>query len=278
MHAFGKLKIVASCDIGGLGPKEGTPVSYYWNPLYNIFGVLPWLLLVAAFVLFKENRKLQALWILLPVILFRLLWAALSALMGIPSEASTMFIALVDCLLIGFVLNWLLAERIGNRNRFITWFLAGLIFGLAFGATLVNLGFGKEAIQISIFIGLTVGILLVSFVLAGFMCRKKFGPMRFSIWMAVWVLFLTNGFFMVVAFIQILMSHISFTTMFLQVLMVGFIYAGILIGGLLPFEILLFVNHFWRKRFEAVFGLKTFKQVDLEQPNGTALNTGSSPA
>ena len=83
---------------------------------------------------------------------------------------------------------------------------------------------------------------------------------------------------MVVAFIQILMSHISFTTMFLQVLMVGFIYAGILIGGLLPFEILLFVNHFWRKRFEAVFGLKTFKQVDLEQPNGTALNTGSSPA
>ena len=29
-----------------------------------------------------------------------------------------------------------------------------------------------------------------------------------------------------------------------------------LIGGLLPFEILLFVNSFWRKRFEAVFGLK----------------------
>jgi hypothetical protein len=159
------LKIVASCDIGDLGPKEGVPVTYYWNPVYNVLGTLPWLLLAFAFVLFRENRKLQALWILLPVVLFRLLWAGLAALMNIPSEVGTLFVSLIDSLLIGFVLNWLLAERIGNRNRFVTWLLALLLFALAYGVMLVNLGMGTEALQLSVFIGLTVGILLVSFAL-----------------------------------------------------------------------------------------------------------------
>ena len=229
--------------------------------------MLPWLVLAAAFVLFKENRCAKALWILLPVVLFRLLWAGLAALMNIPSEVGTLFVSLIDSLLIGFVLNWLLAERIGNRNRFVTWLLALLLFALAYGVMLVNLGIGTEALQLSILIGLTVGILLVSFALAGFMCRKKFGPVRFSLWMAFGVLLTTTGFFMVVAFIQVIVGHQSIMMILLQVLMVSLIYAGILIAGLLPFEILLFVNGFWRKRFEAVFGLKASEKNDLDQQN-----------
>jgi hypothetical protein len=58
--------------------------------------------------------------------------------------------------------------------------------------------------------------------------------------------------------------------MLLQVLMVGLIYAGILIVGLLPFEIMLFKNIFWRMRFEAVFGLKTKtampESIQTEEP------------
>ncbi|MEN8127517.1 MAG: hypothetical protein ABFR90_06885 [Planctomycetota bacterium] len=207
-------------------------------------------------MLLKENRCAQALWILLPIVIFRLLWVGLATLMHIPSEASSMFVSLIDCLLIGFVLNWLLGERIGNRNRFMTWLLALGVFGLTVIAFLADLGTGFEAIYMAIFIGLTVGILFVSFPLAGFMCRKKFGPIRFSIWVAVWTLLMTMGFFTVFAVIQAMMSKMSFMMIFLQVLMVSLIYAGILIVGLLPFEILLFVNCFWRKRFEAVFGLK----------------------
>jgi hypothetical protein len=33
------------------------------------------------------------------------------------------------------------------------------------------------------------------------------------------------------------------------------IYSGILIAGLLPFEILLFTNAFWRGRFEKLLGI-----------------------
>ena len=248
------MRIVTSCDIGELGPKEGAAITYYWNPIYNVIGLLPWLLLVLAYVLFKENRCVQALWILLPLVLFKLLWWGFVTMMGIPSEASVMFISMIDCLLIGFVLNWLLAERIGNRNRFVTWLLALLLFVLVLGTTMVNFGLGTESLAVSIFIGLTVGILLLSFVLAGFMCRKKFGPVRFSIWMAVWVFIMTNVFFTVVALIQVVLSPVSFLMMFLQILMVALIYAGVLIVGLLPFEILWFKNTFWRKRFEAVFG------------------------
>ncbi len=122
-----------------------------------MLGLIPWLLLVGAVVLFKENRRGQVLWILLPVVIVRLLLVQVRGLS--PSEAS-MFISMIDCLLIGFVLNWLLAERIGNRNRFVTWILALLIFVVVLGVNLVNLGLGTEALQISILIGLIVGILL----------------------------------------------------------------------------------------------------------------------
>jgi len=257
LHAFGELKIVTSCDIGDLGPEEGTAVSYYWNPVYNVLGSLPWLLLVLGFVFFRENQKAQALWILLPIIIFRLLWAGFAAAVDIPSEANVMFLSLIDCLLIGFTLNWLLGERIGNRNRFVTWLLAWLIFIVTFAVILINVGFGRDAIQLSIIIGLTIGILMVSFPLAAFICRKKFGPVRFSLWMAVWILLAAISFFMVVGIIEALTVNYSMMVILLQIFMASLIFAGILIAGLLPFEILWFKNAFWKKRFEAVFGIKT---------------------
>lgn len=132
---------------------------------------------------------------------------------------------------------------------------------------MVSLGFGTEAIQISIFLGLTVGILLVSFTLAGFMCRRKFGPVRFCIWMGVWVLLTTIGFFAVFGIIQSVMYGMSMSMMIMQILMVALIYGGILVIGLLPFEILWFKNAFWRKRFDAVFGLKTRAVVQIDLPS-----------
>lgn len=227
--------------------------------------------MAGAVVLLRENRCRQALWIFLPAVLFRLLWAGFVALTSLSSDISSLFISLIDCLLIGFVLNWLLAERIGNRNRFVTWLLALVLFGVAYGVTLVNIGLGIEAIQFSIFIGLTVGILLVSFALAGFLCRKKFGPVRFSVWMAVWVLVTTVSFLMMFGVAQVGLSSMSFAEIFIQILIAGLIYGGILITALLPFEIVLFKNAFWRKRFEAVFGLKTkaaaIKSVSMDEPS-----------
>jgi len=213
--------------------------------------------LLLAFVLLRENRDVQALWILLPVVLFRLLWVGFAALSHMPSATSLLFVSLINCMMIGLALNWLFAHRIGHRNRFATWLLALLVFILISVLTLVNVGFGIEAIQISILIGFTIGILMVSFALAGWICRKKFGPVRFSIWMAVWILFTTTAFIMSFAIIQTMMTSESLTTVLLDILMISLVYAGIVIVGLLPFEILLFANSFWRKRFDSIFRLKT---------------------
>jgi hypothetical protein len=174
--------------------------------------------------------------------------------------------------LIGFILNWLLAERIGNRNRFVTWILSLLVFVLVFCAVALNFGLDLnsmnipvEMIQLSIIIGLTVGILFVSFPLAGFLCRKRFSAVKFSLWMAFWVLATTLGFFLGVGIIEAASMSSSYINILLQVLIVGLVYGGILIVGLLPFEIVLFTNPFWRKRFEAVFGLrKTVPTINLE--------------
>ena len=252
---------MASGNIGDLGPKEGTAIIYNWNPLYNLAGLLPWLLIAAAFVLLKENRRGQALWILLPVLVFKGIMCGIivlmSALAGMPSEISLLFHALADCLLVGFVLNWLLGERIGNRNRFMTWLLAIIVFAAVWGASLVSIGTGTEAMGVSVFIGITVSVLMISFALAAFLCRKTFGPVRFCLWMTLWVFVFTNGLFLVVALIQIATMGMQYAAMMLLgILMGGGIYSGILLVGLLPFEIILFANGFWRKRFESVFGLK----------------------
>jgi MFS family permease len=202
--------------------------------------------------------------------------------MRIPSEASSMFILLIDCLLIGFILNWLLAERIGNRNRFVTWILSLLVFvlvfctvALNFGMDLNSLSIPVEMIQLSIIIGLTVGILFVSFPLAGFLCRKRFGAVKFSLWMAFWVLATTMGFFLGVGIIEAASMSSSYINILLQVLIVGLVYGGILIVGLLPFEIVLFTSSFWRKRFEAIFGLKCVPKEAFNQQQ--SLHLGEDP-
>lgn len=271
LHAFGELKIVASGDIGDLGPKEGTAILYNWTPLYNVAGLLPWLLVVAGFVLFKENRRAQALWILLPVVVFKgILWgflAIMSKLAGFPSEISLLFTSLADCLLIGFVLSWLLGDRIGNRNRFATWLLAIVVFTVVWALSLVSIGLTTEAMGVSILIGVTVGIFMLSFALAGFNCRKAFGPIKFCLWMALWVVVFTFGLFLVIGLVQTLsMGGEYVVQMLVGILMAGGIYSGVLIVALLPFEIILLANTFWRKRFEAVFGLKAPAPPTFEMP------------
>lgn len=265
-YAFGKLRVVASGDLGELGPKEGAAVIYNWNPLYSVAGLLPWLLVIAAIVLLKENRRGQALWILLPLVALKGVLFGIFALMSMPSEIAEFFHTIADCLLIGFVMNWLLGQRIGNRNRFVTWLLAIVVFAAVWAVSLVDTGLTAQVFAVCIFIGISISILMISFVLGGFLSRKKFSPVRFCVWTALWVIVFTFALFLVVGLFQILLMDIGYAAeMLIGVLIGGGIYAGIMVAALLPFEIVLFVNSFWRQRFEAVFGLKAPTPPAVEQ-------------
>lgn len=236
--------------------------------MYNVLGALPWLLLVLAFFLLKENRTPQAFWMLLPVVLCRLAWMLFALLMKIPSEQGTVFVALIDCLIIALAVNGLLAQRIGNRNRFVTWLLGWLVFAVVYGAVVINLGFSSDTIQASIIMGITAAVLMISFSLASLLCRRKWRPVRFSLWMAFWLWLLSAGSFLSVMLIVSAMNGYSVATAdeLSQVLIVSLVFTAIMAVGLLPFEILFFKNAFWRKRFEAIFGL--MKKTSAETPIG----------
>lgn len=258
------MKIVASGDIGDLGPKDGTPVSYRWHPWYHVLGALPWLLPAAAFILLKENRRSQVFWILLPVLLCRLLWTAFTVITNMPLDSAVQFTVMIDCLLIGLALNSLLAERIGNRSRWVTWLLAWLVFAGVYGVMLVNIGLSSTTIQVSIVMAIILAILMLSAPLAAFLCRKNFGAVRFTLWTLLWLWLLTMTLFTAVLVIQSALSGSMFVAvMLLQVLMIGSIFTAFLAVTLLPFEILWFKNPFWRKRFEALFGIKTRRPVEV---------------
>lgn len=258
------MKIVASGDIGDLGPKDGTPVSYRWHPWYNVLGALPWLLLVLAFILFKENHRLAAFWILLPVLVCRLAWVGFAAAMHIPPESAVQFTVMIDCLLIGLALNNLLAERIGNRSRWVTWLAAWLVFAAVYGVLMVSTGFNRTSIQVSIVMAIILAILMLSIPLAAFLCRNKFGAVRFTLWTLLWLWLLTMSLFTAVLVIQSALNGSMFVAvMLLQVLMIGSIFTAFLAVALLPFEIVWFKNAFWRKRFEALFGIKTRRPAEV---------------
>jgi hypothetical protein len=248
-----------------LGSNEGEPVYYFWNPLFNLTGLIPWLILLAAFVLFRENRRRQAMWILAPVMVIYLLLIGFLKLTDQLSDVVTIYDGIFETLAIGFAVIWLLAERIGGRNRFLTWLAVLAVFLVFLGTSTVTLTSGFERIIMSISLGISVGIVLIAIPLAAVMCRKHFGSVRFCLWTGFWILIVT--LLAMVTFAAIQMRNMSeLFEYFTQVLMAILIFSGVLIAGLLPFEILLFANSFWRKRFEKVFGISASPAAAAVEP------------
>lgn len=233
---------------------QGEVVSYTWNPLNNVAGLLPWLVLAGALVLFKENRRAAALWILLPVVAMRLFWFGFVGVTDMPSDANALLTMLLDSLLIGMTVNWLLAERIGRRHRFVTWLLAWGVFGVVFLSSLASMSFSSDTMQLSIICGISVAILMVSLPLAGFACRRRHGAIRFFLWMGIWILLTTGILYSALIMIYSIIYSMPTGMMLMQVVVITLVYSGILLAGWLPFHVILAKNRFWQQRFEAVFG------------------------
>ena len=232
-------------------------------------GLVPWVLLAAVLVVLRENRRVGVLWIFIPAIVCKLLWVGLEKATGIPSEVGNMFVMIIDCVLIGLIVNLLAAERTAKRNRFVRWLLGGLIFMLIFCVELLNiqfdLGMLTQVLSMLIMVGIIVGIFLTAFPLSCFLCQKKFGPVRFCLWMAMWILISTMSLFAILGLIQAVIYSEMYWSVVIQVFTAGLILGGVLIAGLLPFEIVVFVSPFWRKRFEMLSGLKTEPVRVLEE-------------
>lgn len=261
MYAFGNLNIVAECDLGHLGPKQGQPIPYYWSPLYTLMGALIWIPLILAFVLCKENRRPAALWILLPGSGFWVLYYGLAAISDMPGDIRATFVAAVSALAIGFSLVWLLAERIGRRYRFVTAVLALLIFAVMTALSLPQAEPGEGTAILAIFIGLSFAVFTIAFTIAAILSRRRRTGVRFTVAMLPGCL--VGTFIPFGIFLGIQMMQYSYAGMIWEFLKITLVASGLYFAVLLPFLVLFFVSGFWRQRFDAVI---LRKKIPAPQP------------
>jgi len=173
---------------------------YNWHWYYSAGGMTLWVVLLLAMVVPKANRQRQVLLILLPVIAVPLLWRAVSRILPAFSTGDNeMFRAMVQCLVVELAVLWLLGHVLARGGRLKT-FLGALAIGagIAFTAVLsFSLGSLDAALQLpSLLCILTVAIVL-GFALAGLMCRRRYVPVRFGLFLALWtVAFSTAGMFL----------------------------------------------------------------------------------
>lgn len=250
----GELRIVASADLGEFGPTDGKPVLFHFSPLYHVQGLIPWLLLPLAFVALPENRNTQVAWILAPgAVLGAVYWAAVAATKptsGSVAQANLLFTTIV----LGLSLVWLLGERIGNRNRVISFLLAAFIYFGFLGVNLLSGGFNKDLVAISFLAAAMILPILFSLGMAAFLSSKRFGRVRFAVLTGV-CLFISEW----IIFLAVALpfdSTRSTAAQLSEALLVSLLIALVCFVCLLPFLVVLWTNRFWRRRFECVAGIR----------------------
>ena len=165
---------------------------------------------------------------------------------------------------LGFSMVWLLAERIGNRNRFVTFLLATLIYFGFLGVNLLSCGFGKHMIAIVSLAAISIPSIIFAFIIAALTSPKPFNTARFVITIGAALFSVSLIIFSITMFILYQSQNLPVSAWITDLLTVSFFSSLIYYAGLLPFLILLFSNPFWRKRFEAVLGIQT--KIPIEPP------------
>lgn len=183
-----------------------------------------------------------------------------------PSSVRAMFDMIVVSLAIGFSILLLLSHKIGNRNRFATFLLAMIIMVLVCIAGFISFGSlpSQEGIFLAIILMLLTTVMLLAFVLAGFKCRKKYSPVRFMLWLAIWMIGGMAASILIFYTVALTVAGImgqglpmSILKLLVQVTIAGLVIGGSLYAGMLPFMIFVFSNGFFRTRFYACLHLKS---------------------
>jgi hypothetical protein len=261
--------IDSSEDIGNLGIKEGTATIYSWKWYHSVPALALWIVLALAIVLVKDNCDPRVLLIFIPIFLVRLFWSCFQPILGAPSDFLVVFSTLIDALAVGIAVLWLLAYKLGNRNRFISLLLALVVLaGITVVAVVSYQAWASFMdTRLVIFQSLGIATILFIFVLAGWHCRKRYGPWRFSLWLALWTMVISQ--LAIIAYFLIAEAQSNPVEELIRqmprVLLVGLIFGLCIYMLSLPFMILAFVTPFFRERFYAYFHLKS---MPISSPPG----------
>lgn len=252
-----------SANLGDVGPQQGEAVNFDWKWSYSAPGFIIWLVLILALVLPKANHDPRILLIFVPLVIVNLLWLAFKEVSSMPSSEASQFDTVFHSMAVGIAVLWLVVnyfERFGGFVRFLLSF--GTVVTVAgLGTLSYSTEFSNEvALFLALFAFLAITMLGAT-TTAGKLCKGKYRPLCFMLWLALWTLlgslFATYGFFIVGTFIMSSGSGPDILEAILMLTLVGLIFGLCLYVLNLPFMILGFANPFFRERFNTCLRLKS---------------------
>jgi MFS family permease len=181
------LRIVVSCDLGTLGPGTGEPILYHWRWYYNVPGLALWAILALVLVVPRANRTREALLILLPVLLVNLVWLGAALLFQLTTSDDETFAMVVQSLVVGSAVLWLLGHMLANYTGWKAIVLAlGVTLGMAVVGVFSVTDFSRRTISLPLLLSSLTPALVLGYVGAGWMSRRRYRPIRFLLLLAAW--------------------------------------------------------------------------------------------
>ena len=257
MTAAGELKIQAVADLGGLGAKEGAPVTYNWMLPNLIRPILSWAV-VLSLLLLKPNRSCQASWIVLPMAILAGSAQTLLGLTPLGSDGSDFMLEGINAIVFGLAAVWLLAPFLARKHRFVT-FLCFLPVTAIFSALTFAIrqdwseGEPIMLVQIAVFLVLGVVVVALALFLTGLVCRRSYRPLAISLWLLAMMVGL---WFLIAAPIFAIGTIASGgDAPWLEFCGGLLLIAGICFVIVLPFLLLSFFNTLYRDRLKSLLHL-----------------------
>lgn len=222
----------------------------------------------------KANRTARILFILVPLLIVKILWILITQMMNFASPGDVeMFNMMFNSLVAGITFLWLFAPKLSRFNPWITFFLSFALIAMLCLVGIVSycgFEFSQNAVAALAMLGVLVLGMLLGFVLAGWRCRKRYGPVRFMLWLAVWMvvacLACTLVFYAIVFFAQKI--SIPITSILLLSSVVGLVLAVCLYLINLPYMILALWSSFFRERFYVCLRLKPMPATRQQDDTG----------
>ena len=257
----GELRIVASQDLGQLGPHEGSPVAFHWRWWYHVPTLPLWAIVLLLLVVPKANRHRQAWLILVPLALVLLVPRMLATLFAMPDEAAELLGYSLASFAMAWSAVWLVGHRLATGSRTITFLLiVAAMSAIGAFSEFCRSGNAAGLLSSSIGFGLVAAILSLGMMLAGYSCRKKYSPRRYRVWLLVWTVASMMGSMTCFSTIMLLIvfreqfAHVAPTLLFL--IPISAIYGVVLYLVNLPFLELAFRSSFYADRFERIFHIE----------------------
>jgi hypothetical protein len=226
-----------------------------------------WLILASAVIVIKANHTPRVLLIFVPLLILSALWFLITQMMNFASYADIeTFNMMFNSLVAGITLLWLFAPKLSSLNPWISFFLS-----LALTITIFLVGivsyhgfvFSQDTVVALVILAVLAMSMVLGFVFAGWRCRKRYGPVRFMLWLAIWMIVVCPAsilMFYLIAF-MIEQAPIPISTILLMAIIVGLVLGICLYVINLPYMVLALSNSFFRERFFAYLRVKPIQTV-----------------